>query len=112
MNEVIILPSFEKDAKKLLKKYRSLKVELTNFISTTENEGVQGTSLGSSLYKARLAVRSKGRGKSGGLRVISYQNIIVAQNDNKVYLVAIYDKSELSTIETKHINQILKNYGL
>ncbi|MGV8091473.1 MAG: hypothetical protein AB2L24_06350 [Mangrovibacterium sp.] len=46
------------------------------------------------------------------MRVISYQDIIVARKDSTVYLVSMYDKSEASSIEIKQINQILKNLGL
>ena len=112
MTEVIILPGFEKDAKKLSKKYSSLKNELIVFIDSTQTKGVQGVSLGSGLFKARLAVKSKGKGKSGGLRIISYHDVILARNEDSVYLVAIYDKSELSTMEIKQINKILKSYNL
>ncbi|MGV8091190.1 MAG: hypothetical protein AB2L24_04920 [Mangrovibacterium sp.] len=66
MTEVILLDNFKHDAKQLLKKYPSLKNELEQFIETTENKGAQGTSLGGGLFKARLAVKSKGKGKSGG----------------------------------------------
>ncbi|PTN02889.1 type II toxin-antitoxin system RelE/ParE family toxin [Mangrovibacterium marinum] len=112
MNEVILLDNFMHDVKRLLKKYRSLKSELEVFISETEKNGAQGTSLGGGLFKARLAVKSKGKGKSGGMRIISYQDIILASDNNTVFLVSIYDKSEASSVEIKQINQILKNYGL
>lgn len=112
MTEVILLDNFKHDAKRLLKKYQSLKNELEQFIETTENKGVQGIPLGGGLFKARLAVKSKGKGKSAGMRIISYQDIIVVTKDSTVYLVAMYDKSEASTIEIKQINQILKNFGL
>jgi hypothetical protein len=112
MNQVILLDNFKHDAKRLMKKYRSLKHELEQFIETTENKGAQGTPLGGGLFKARLAVKSKGKGKSGGMRIISYQNIILASKDNTIYLVAMYDKSEASSIEIKLIGQILKSFGL
>lgn len=112
MTDVIVLPSFEKDAKKLSKKYNSLKSELTDFIDNTQAEGVQGISLGGGLFKARLAVKSKGKGKSGGLRIISYHDVILAKSEDTVYLVAIYDKSDLSTMEVRQITRILKSYNL
>jgi hypothetical protein len=112
MTEVILLENFKRDTKRLLKKYRSLKSELEEFIETTESKGAQGTPLGGGLFKARLAVKSKNKGKSGGMRIISYQNIIVACKDNAVYLVAMYDKNETSTIEIKQITKILQNFGL
>ncbi|GET30517.1 type II toxin-antitoxin system RelE/ParE family toxin [Prolixibacter sp. SD074] len=112
MTDVIVLDNFKHDAKRLVKKYKSLKSELKVFIEKTEKNGPQGTSIGGGLYKARLAVKSKGRGKSGGMRIISYHEIIVSAENNTVYLVAMYDKSELSTLGNKQINEILKNFGI
>lgn len=68
--------------------------------------------LGKGLFKVRLAVKSKGKGKSGGVRVILYHEVILSKQEDMVYLVAIYDKSELSAMEEKQINQIRKNNGL
>ncbi|MGD9557508.1 MAG: type II toxin-antitoxin system RelE/ParE family toxin [Mangrovibacterium sp.] len=112
MNEVVVLDSFRRDAKRLQKRYQSLKTELERFIKQTEEYGAQGTSLGSGLYKARIAIKSKAKGKRGGLRIISYQEIVLAATDSIVYLVAIYDKSETSTIQIREINKILRNFGL
>lgn len=95
-----------------VKKYGSLQQEFREFVEWTEANGVKGIALGNGLYKARLAVKSKGKGKSGGLRIISYQDIILAHQDSKVYLVAIYDKSELASLEIKHITRILKDNSL
>jgi len=110
MNEVIILPSFEKGAKRLIKKYKSLVDEISSFILKTENEGIQGISLGNGIYKSRLAVESKGKGKSGGLRVISYSELFFSLHDNTIYLVAIYDKREISSMNKSEIERIIKDY--
>lgn len=107
MNQVIALPEFEKNLKRLSKKYQSLKNEFLTFVDKSETEGPQGVHLGQNTYKARLAVKSKGKGKSGGLRVISYHVLLTFQSD-KIYLVAIYDKSEVSSLEMKKIDQIIK----
>jgi len=81
---------------------------LEAFVSETETNGAQGTPLGNGLFKARLEVKSKGKGKSGGMRIISYQDIILASENSTVYLVSIYDKSEASTVEIKQIIRFLK----
>ena len=109
MIRVIALPEFEKNLKRLNKKYQSLKNEYLSFIERSETEGPQGILIGHNTYKARLAVKSKGKGKSGGLRVISY-NVILAFQVDKIYLVAIYDKSEMSSIEMKKIDQIINKH--
>lgn len=110
MIEVIILPSFDKSSKRLIKKYKSLSSEISDFIFHTQKEGIQGLLLGNGIYKARLAVKSKGKGKSGGLRVISYHELFVSVTDNTVYLVAIYDKNEISSLSKNEIDRILRSY--
>ena len=56
-------------------------------------------SLGNGIFKARFAVKSKGKGKSGGLRIISYSDVIVFFEGEVVLLVDIYDKNEFSTVD-------------
>jgi hypothetical protein len=59
--------------------------------------------MSNSCYKIRLAIKSKGKGKSGGARVISHVYVV----DNNVFLLAIYDKSEQENITDKEINDLL-----
>ncbi|HRH70195.1 MAG TPA: type II toxin-antitoxin system RelE/ParE family toxin [Flavobacteriales bacterium] len=61
-----------------------------------------GTALGHGLYKVRLAIASKGKGKSGGGRIITY----VVTEDAEVYLLSIYDKSDYDTVDTKAMKQL------
>ncbi|TVQ81891.1 MAG: hypothetical protein EA358_00205 [Flavobacteriales bacterium] len=98
------IPLFDKQAKRLAKKYPSLKKDLAGLIEKLTDEPEQGTALGNSFYKIRLAIASKGKGRSGGARVITY--IKVAHNT--VYLTSIFDKSEKSTITDKELEQIFK----
>ena len=61
--------------------------------------------MGNNSYKIRVAIKSKGAGKSGGARVITY-----AVSENKeVYLLTIYDKAEFDTIDDKSLKRIIKN---
>lgn len=55
---------FEKQLKRLLKKYPSLKKEISALVDTLETNPESGTPLGQNCYKIRLAVASKGKGKS------------------------------------------------
>jgi hypothetical protein len=98
------LPLFDKQAKRLAKKYPSLKKDLAGLIEKLTDEPEQGTALGNSFYKIRLAIASKGKGKSGGARVITYVKVA----HNTVYLTSIFDKSEKSTITDKELEQIFK----
>ncbi len=61
--------------------------------------------MGNNFYKIRLAITSKGKGKSGGARVITYIKI----TDETVFLTSIYDKSEKNTITDVELKQIFKD---
>lgn len=95
---------FERQAKKLIKKYVSLKSELLTLVSELKENPHQGKAIGKSCYKIRLAIKSKGKGKSGGARVIT--NLVVA-NDS-VYLLSIYDKSDKENISDKELEELLQ----
>ncbi len=64
-----------------------------------------GTPLGANVYKVRLAMASKGKGKSGGARVITLVRVV----KSKVYLVSIYNKSDQETLPDKVIRELVKN---
>lgn len=95
---------FEKQAKRLIKKYPSLKNELLQLVQILKENPVYGTAMGSNCFKIRIAIASKGKGKSGGARVITH----FAITDNTVYLLLIYDKSEQQNIIDKEIQELLK----
>jgi len=65
-----------------------------------------GTPLGNDVYKIRLAIASKNKGKSGGARVISFVKII----NETVYLLSIYNKGEKDTLSDNEIEELLKGY--
>ncbi len=98
------IPTFDKEIKKLAKKYPSLKKEFSKLITSLKENPKQGTSLGNNCYKIRLAIASKGKGKSGGARVIT--TIVIDQTT--VYLLTIYDKSDKENIPDKQIKELLK----
>lgn len=109
--KVIVTTEFIRSAKKLMKKYRSLKKELGDLSKSLEADPFQGDRISEEIYKVRIAIRSKGRGKSGGARVITYVDVEVKNEEEKttVYLLKIYDKSEFSNISTEHLVQIVNN---
>jgi mRNA-degrading endonuclease RelE of RelBE toxin-antitoxin system len=94
---------FEKQAKRLFKKYASLKKELLELVQKLKEEPEQGTPIGKNCYKIRLAIASKNKGKSGGARVIT--NFVVT--DESVYLISIYDKSEKDNLTDKELDELL-----
>ena len=105
---VVLTDYFKKEAKKLSKKYRSLKSELKALGDELSANPTAGTPPGHNLYKVRLAIASKGKGKFGGARVITYVRVI----QQKVYLVSIYDKSQMVSLSREHIKLLLQQEGL
>jgi mRNA-degrading endonuclease RelE of RelBE toxin-antitoxin system len=104
--KVELSPAFKKEAKRLSKKYFSLKNELDDLFANLEENPIQGTPLGDDVYKIRLALASKGKGKSGGARVISFVRV----DHTKVILLTIYNKGERDSISDKEIKELLKGY--
>lgn len=98
------LPRFEKELKRLVKKYPSLKKEYILLIKTLQENPELGKAIGNNCYKVRIAIASKGRGKSGGARVITYLQVA----DTTVFLLSIYDKSEQENIPDKELAELLK----
>ncbi|MBS1533395.1 MAG: type II toxin-antitoxin system RelE/ParE family toxin [Bacteroidetes bacterium] len=101
---VISIPPFDRQLKQLAKKYPSLKKEFSSLLDSLEQDPRTGTSLGKNCYKIRLSIASKGKGKSGGARVIT--NLVVAEEI--VILLAIYDKSEKENISDKELEKLLE----
>lgn len=100
---VIPIERFKREAKRLIKKYPSLRSELLELNKTLTKNPETGTPLGNNAYKVRLAIRSKGKGKSGGARVITY----LITEEKEVYLLTIYDKSDLDNIDDKTLKKII-----
>lgn len=98
------LASFQRAAKKLIKKYPSLKEELKVLGEQLSLNPELGSPIGNSCYKIRLQITSKGKGKSGGARVITH----VYVHQETVYLLTIYDKSSRETISNKELLELLK----
>ena len=98
-----VSPTFRKKAKRLAKKYASLKEELLDLVTRLERDPEQGTPIGKRCFKIRLSIKSKGGGKSGGARVIT----CVVHVQKEVRLLTIYDKSEQGTITSRELQSLL-----
>ena len=70
-----------------------------------------GTDLGRHLRKVRMSITSKGKGKSGGARVITY-TVILAETDTEIKLLTIYDKSERENLTDKELIDLMLKNGL
>jgi mRNA-degrading endonuclease RelE of RelBE toxin-antitoxin system len=98
------IPTFDRQVKRLAKKYLSLKIDLGNLVTTLSENPIRGNALGKDCYKIRLSIGSKGKGKSGGARIITHLHI----SKTEVYLLSIYDKSEKENLKDAEINELLK----
>lgn len=101
---VIATHLFKREIKRLLKKYHSLSKEFDTLINSLEKQPEQGTPIGHHCYKIRLAIASKGAGKSGGARLITCVRVV----ESTVYLLTIFDKAEKENIPDKELRQLLK----
>jgi hypothetical protein len=96
---------FQREYKRLSKKFPSVRDELRELIVDLRENPELGTSLGNNCFKIRLPIASKGVGKSGGARVITYVRLL----EDRIALLSIYDKSEQSNISDKDILNIIKD---
>ena len=102
--KVKTIPKFEKELKRLSKKFPSFKSDFSLLLKSLKEDPSQGTPLGNECYKVRMAIESKGKGKSGGARVITCFKIV----HNTVFLLTIFDKSERENISDKELSELLK----
>lgn len=109
--EIQLTPDFLRSLKKLAKKHRSLKEDFKTFGESLESNPFQGTEVAPGIRKIRMAITSKGRGKSGGARVITY-TIVATEESGKVFLLDIYDKADSSTVDVSIIQQQIKSLEL
>lgn len=96
-------PRFDKDVKKLNKRFPKLKTDLTKLVAELKNNPTMGTDLGENIYKIRLQNSSIPTGKSGGFRVISYY--LVADT---LYLVTMYSKTDQENILDSELKKIIQ----
>jgi len=101
--KVKAIPEFEKELKKLLKKYPSLKDEFLTLVESLETNPNQGVQIFKNCFKVRISIKSKVKGKSGGARVITH----LAVSDDTVFLLSIYDKSKQESITDAYIKILL-----
>lgn len=104
------MPQFRRDLKRLAKKYRSLPLDLKELKLALRENPLLGADLGDNLHKVRLAITSKGKGKSGGARVITH--VLLSVENGLIRLLTIYDKSERSNITDKELRALMKACGI
>lgn len=106
--KILTTAVFESEAKTLQKRHRSFKNDLKELILSLEENPFQGVELSPGFRKIRMAITSKGRGKSGGARIITY-TIIAAKMKGNIYLMSVYDKADFSTVDLSVLKNIARS---
>lgn len=101
--KILTIPPFDKQLKRLAKKYPSVKNDIIQLIGELQNKPDKGTNIGNNCFKIRISISSKGKGKSGGARVITHFLL----KSETIYMLSIYDKSEQSNISDNEISTLL-----
>ena len=109
--KIIVQPTFEREAKRLNKRYASFKKDFTKLLDALESDPHLGIDLGSNLRKIRMRITSKGKGKSGGARVITF-TVVVSLDEAEINLIYIYDKAERESIKADELAELLRKNGL
>lgn len=105
------LDEFERGAKALRKKYPSFASDYETFLKELEANPYGGESLGHHTYKNRMAIASKGKGKSGGARVITYNLQQPSDDEIVITLMTIYDKGEISNVSDAYLHSLVQELG-
>lgn len=100
-----------KSAKPLYKRYRSFAEDLEAFTEGLRANPFQGVELSPGIRKVRMAIHAKGRGKSGGARVITY-NALISQHEGTILLLLIYDKADTSNIRPDALVTLLRDINI
>lgn len=100
---------FDRCARRLAKKYKSLKDDLRSFQQEMMENPLMGTDLGRGVRKIRMAIGSKGKGKSGGARVLTLT--VLVSDDADVTLLTIYDKDEIDNVSDEYIRWLVSEAG-
>lgn len=70
----------------------------------------QGDEITKNIRKIRMAIKSKGKGKSGGARVITFNVLTNVENGQVVFLL-LYDKEDASTVKVNVVKQLVQDMG-
>jgi len=106
MNSVKVSQLFKRKVKPLSKKYHTLRESIDELGEALIKGPYLGESYGGNIYKVRLSDKSKGKGKSGGFRILYYL-AIQQGNDTIIILITILNKGEINTIKKTDAEYLL-----
>jgi mRNA-degrading endonuclease RelE of RelBE toxin-antitoxin system len=104
--KIEVTSNFQKEAKRLSKKYSSFKKELSDLFELLSEFPQSGTPLGNNIYKIRLKIASKNKGKSGGARVLTFVKI----ENETVLLFSIYNKGDVDSLSDNQIKNLINDF--
>ena len=107
---ISVSDDFAKEAKRLAKKYPSFKQDYKEFLESIKNNPLQGDEITKNIRKIRMAIKAKGKGKSGGARVITFNILTDIENGHVVFLL-LYDKEDASTVKVNVVKQLVRDMG-
>lgn len=107
MVKIVTSPDFDRALKKLKKKYHSMAEDYLMLLNSLEKNPSEGVDLGNGLRKLRMAITSKGKGKSHGARIITYADALVSVDKGVLTLLYIYDKTEFSNISDGKLRELV-----
>lgn len=102
-----VSPEFERHYKRLSKKYPSLYSDVVALRKSLAANPLQGDDLGHHVRKVRMAIASKGKGKSGGSRVLTYNIDATESGELEITFLTIYDKGEISNVSDAYIQWLV-----
>ena len=105
---VSVSDDFAKEAKRLAKKYPSFKQYYNEFLESIKNNPLQGDEITKNIRKIRMAIKAKGKGKSGGARVITF-NVLTNVKNGQVVFLLLYDKEDASTVKVNVVKQLVRD---
>ena len=108
---ISVSDDFAKEAKRFAKKYPSFKQDYKDFLVSIKNNPLQGDEITKNIRKIRMAIKAKGKGKSGGARVITFNILTDIENGHVVFLL-LYDKKDASTVKVNVVKQLVRDMGL
>lgn len=105
---VIALPTFTRNIRTLIKKYRNILNDIQPIIAQLENGEIPGdqvAGVGYSVFKLRIKNSDNQKGKSGGYRLIYY-----LKTNDKILLLTLYNKSEQDDVVAVDLKDIIEEY--
>ena len=102
--KIFFTTDFKVAYKRLKRKYPSFDSDFRILMRSLTLSPKQGVELFNGIRKIRLNIKSKGKGKSGGARVI----IRIQRIDDILAFLFIYDKSEMENVRDEYLRDIIK----